>query len=127
MAVEEELYDRLATVKELGDRIYPLTAPQDVEKPYAVYRRESVDRIRTFGRTSQLKLSRFLVEVYADSRLGYDRFIGTVNRAQDALEGPSDVIQKSFIGDEAEDLDAETKQFMREFEIDLAYTQAVTP
>ena len=125
MAVEEELYERLATVKELGNRIYPLKAPQDVERPYAVYRREAVDRVRMFGRTSKLKLSQFLVRVYADSRLGYDRFIGTVNRAQDALEGPSDVLHKSYIGDEAEDYDDETKQFMREFEIDLAYT--VTP
>ena len=125
MAVEQELYERLASVKELGNRIYPLKAPQDVERPYAVYRREAVDRVRTFGRTSKLKLSQFLVRVYADSRLGYDRFIGTVNRAQDALEGPSDVLHKSYIGDEAEDYDDETKQFMREFEIDLAYT--VTP
>ena len=127
MAVEKELYDRLATVKELGNRIYPLKAPQGVEWPYAVYRREAVDRVRTFGRTSKLKLSRFLVRVYADSGLGYAQFIGTVNRAQDALEGPSDVLQKSFIGNEAEDYDNDTAQFMREFEIDVAYTQAVTP
>ena len=125
--VEKELYDRLDTVPELGARIYPLVAPQDVAKPYAIYRREATDRVRTFGRTSRLKMSRFVVRVYADSRLGYELFIGMVNRAQDALEGPSAVLHKSFIGNEAEDYDHDTNQFMREFELDLAYTQAVTP
>ena len=125
--VEKELYDRLATVPELAARIYPLVAPQDVAKPYATYRREAVDRTRSFGRTSRLKMSRFVVRVYADARLGYDLFIGTVNRAQDALAGPSAVLHKSYIGNEAEDYDEDTKQFMREFEMDLAYTQAVTP
>ena len=127
MVAEEELYDRLDTVPELGNRIYPLVAPQDVAKPYATYRRESVDRTRTFGRTSRLKMSRFVVRVYADSRLGYDQFIGTVNRAQDALAGPSAVLHQSFIGNEVEDFDNDTQQYIREFEMDLAYTQAVTP
>ena len=125
--VEQELYDRLDTVPELGARIYPLVAPHDVALPYATYRREAVDRTRAFGRTSKLKMSRFVVRVYADSRLGYDMFIGTVNRAQDALDGPSAVPHKSYIGNEAEDYDNDTQEFMREFELDLAYTQAAKP
>ena len=54
-------------------------------------------------------------------------FIGTVNRAQDALDGPSAVLHKSYIGNEAEDYDNDTQEFMREFELDLAYTQAAKP
>ena len=124
---EVELYDRLARVPELGKRIYPLVAPQDVDLPYAIYRREATDRIRGFKRTSKLKMARFSVEVYADARAGYDLFIGLVNRAQDALSGPSAELHKSYIDSEAEDYDEDTKQYTRTFELDLAYTQAATP
>ena len=127
MAVEQELYDRLDSVPELDGRVFPLRAPQDTERPYATYRREATARTRTFGRTSPLKMSRFVVRVYADGQKSYNLFIGTVNRTQDALEGPSDVLHKSFIGSEAEDYDHDTQEYMREFELDLAYTQAAKP
>jgi hypothetical protein len=72
-------------------------------------------------------MARFQVRVHADSRLGYDRFVGLVNKAQDALEGAGGELLKSYIASEDEDYDEDTKQYSREFEMDIAYTQAVTP
>lgn len=126
MGVEQELYERLDTIPELGARIYPLVAPEGVQRPYATYRRESTDRTHSSGNTSRIRFARFSVRVYGDPEDGYGLFLGTVNRAQDVLEGASDVLQKSFIENETDDYNIATKEFVRELELDLSYTEPGT-
>lgn len=85
MSAETALFTLLAASAGVGalvaDRIYPDTAPQDVERPLVVYGRSGTDIERTIGGTVVATRTTLQVSCYADTRAGAEAVADAVDTA----------------------------------------------
>jgi len=88
MVIEEALYSHLAAdggVSALvGNRIYPIEAPQQAALPYLVYQRVSGPRVRSHSGPSGLASPRFQITGAAET---YPSLRALMNAVRVALDG----------------------------------------
>ena len=88
MVIEEALYEHLknnAGVSALvGNRIYPIEAPQEAALPYLVYQRISGPRVRSHSGPSGLAHPRFQITGAAEA---YPALRNVLNAVRVALDG----------------------------------------
>ncbi|MFY9141566.1 tail completion protein gp17 [Sulfuricurvum sp.] len=59
------LFDILKTIPQVGDRVFPLVAPQGTDAPYITFQRISSLDTGTMDGTESLDMGRFQIKVFA--------------------------------------------------------------
>lgn len=67
MSIYTQLLAQLAGATAAGARIYPLTAPDDVDKPYITYQRISANSENVLSGSTGLINTRMQLDMYADT------------------------------------------------------------
>ncbi len=109
MNIEEALYSHLtndAGVSALvGNRVYPLMAPQDAALPHLVYQRISSPRLRSHGGPSGLAHPRFQITATAGSYSAARSLANAVRASLDGFRGTMGggvSVGASFLDNEAD-------------------------
>ena len=69
MGIEIALFNKLSTWAGVGDRIYPLVAPQNTNTPYLVYRKAAAGKQYTHDGSADFSSDRIDVTVYSTGHL----------------------------------------------------------
>ncbi len=89
--IEQAIFTRLsqwpALMTLVGDKIYPLRAPQNVKPPFVLYQRISAPRLRSISGGSRMANPRIQVDVYAASYSGAKALAKQVRCALDNFRG----------------------------------------
>jgi len=65
MSISIGLYTLLSAIPVIGDRVYPLVAPQSTPPPYITYQRISSLDTGTLDGTESLDMGRFQIKVFS--------------------------------------------------------------
>ncbi|HBV97778.1 MAG: hypothetical protein JL50_02945 [Peptococcaceae bacterium BICA1-7] len=113
--IEERLYGYLSgyagLIALVADRIYPLVAPQDVEKPYCVYMQVSNTRIHSHSGYSGLQRPRMQVSGIAETYPEAKAVADQVTAALEAWPG-ADNVKAAFFQNETDLYEEETGLFI---------------
>lgn len=107
MRVETFMKEKLAAALP-NVPIYPVFAPENQQRPFAVYSRNTTDRSRVLPHATGCPMTSFSVTVYTDTyiegkekcdciRLTIDNFTGTYGIGEDTIE-----IMQCYLVDEAD-------------------------
>lgn len=104
MSMETELKTYLRAhaglVALVGARTYPGKAPQQVEKPYCVYRKSGNERMYSHQGNSGLDKAQIEVNCYAETYLQAKAVADQVTAAMEAWPGANSKVQSAFQVDE---------------------------
>lgn len=110
--IEEDLYSHLSTFTGLtalvGDRVYPVTAPQTVQAPFCVFFKVSDARIYSHQGFSGLERVRVQISCYAETYLEAKQVAEQVTAAMEAWLAANVKVQASFQENELDMYDSET-------------------
>jgi hypothetical protein len=114
VSIESDLYSYLSTYAGLiplvGDRIYPLVAPQSVQAPYCTYQKISSGRQYSHSGFSNLSRPRMQVSCFAPTYLQAKAVAIQVIAAIEAWPG-SGSVQAAFTENEQDLYDPDTKLY----------------
>lgn len=65
MSISIGLFNILKTIPQIGDHVYPLVAPQNIQPPYITYQRISSLDTGTLDGTESLDMGRFQIKVFS--------------------------------------------------------------
>ena len=104
--IEEDLYSHLSTYAGLtalvGDRVYPVAAPQGIKPPFCVFLKVSNQRQYSHQGFSNLEQARLQVSCYADDPLEAKQVAAQVTAAMEAWPGVNVKAQAVFQDDETD-------------------------
>lgn len=78
------LFDILKTIPQVGDKVFPLVAPQRTAAPYITYQRISGLDTSTMDGTESLDMARFQIKVFAKT---YEDSVDIAEAVKTAMEG----------------------------------------
>ena len=121
---EADLYAQLRGVAALGDRVYPLTAPQNVQHPYVTYQRISATRYSAFGGDLATVEAVMQVDLYVMAGKGYEPMNTTSDAVRSALQriGSGNIITV-FIDAERDDFEEDTELYRKSFDVRAWYRE----
>lgn len=115
MSIEEDLYAYMSTYAGLtelvGTRIYPLVAPQNVQKPYCTYQKISTGRQYSHSGYSGLQRPRMQVSCYAETYSQAKAVAAQVVAAVEAWSAANARVQAALQENEQDFYDEETKLY----------------
>ena len=121
---EQAIHNQLATVTALGDRIYPLVLPQNVEYPAATFQRISAPRVSAFGEDIEPVEATIQVDVYSQRSKGYAAFQTLAEAARVALQrqASGDGIQ-TFLDADRDDYEDDTDLYRKSYDVRAWYRE----
>lgn len=78
------LFDILKTIPQVGDKVFPLVAPQKTTAPYITFQRISSLDTGTIGGTESLDMGRFQIKVFAKT---YKESVVVAEAVKTAMSG----------------------------------------
>ena len=122
---EQVIYSQLTTIPALGDRVYPLVLPQNVEYPAATYQRISAPRVSAFGRDVEPVEATIQVDVYSPKASGWPVFNALAEAVRAALqrEASGNVIQM-FLDADRDDYEDDTDLYRKSYDVRAWYREA---
>ena len=111
---EQAIYSQLTAIPALGDRVYPLKLPQNVEYPAATYQRISAPRVSAFGGDIEPVEATIQVDVYSPKAKGWPEFKALFTSVRVALQRRSsgDTIQM-FLDADRDDYEDDTDLYRK--------------
>ena len=82
--IQTGLFNLLKTIPSIGNRVYPLVAPQNTTTPYITYQRISSFDTSTTEGTESLDLARFQIKVFSKT---YSDAVNNANLVKEKLSG----------------------------------------
>ena len=121
---EADLYAQLSGVTALGNRVYPLTAPQNVQHPYVTYQRISATRYSAFGGDASPVEGTWQVDLYSQFSGGYAPHNTTADAVRQALQrrATGDIID-TYIDAERDDYEEDTGLLRKSFDVRVWYRE----
>ena len=119
---EADLYAQLAGVTALGDRVYPLKLPQNVEYPAATVQLISAPRYRTMKATAPVEIEgTFQVDIYGREGAGFAVFRALCTAVSQAIERPLGM--PIFPDTERDDFEEDTELYRKSFDVRAWYRE----
>ena len=84
MSISVGLYNLLSAIPIIGDRVYPLVAPQNTQPPYITYQRISSLDTGALDGTESLDMGRFQIKVFSKK---YDEALSVSVYIKSAMSG----------------------------------------
>ena len=116
---EQAIYAQLTGVAALGDRVYPLVLPQNVEYPAATFQRLTATRHYSFGRGPRMVEPTIQVDVYGLAALGQQAFDAVTGTVLSALTEIAD----TFIDAERDDYEDDTELLRKSIDARVWYRE----
>ena len=122
---EQAIYDQLAAVPALGDRVYPLVLPQNVVYPAATFQRISAARTSAFGRDAEPVEATVQVDIYGHKSAGYGAFSTVVQAVRAALQrqASGDAIDM-YLDADRDDYEEDTELYRKSYDVRAWYREA---
>lgn len=79
MSIQTQLLTLLDGATTAGTRVYPLTAPEDVQRPYVVYQRVSVAPETVMSGDSGLANTRMQIDVFSETMAQAETIAGQIS------------------------------------------------